>query len=274
MKPTPLTAVIITLVFVGAACQNKVSTTNQATTNQTTTNTYTSNQNTNTAAVTASWSFNGSDWQAYGVPPTCPTPLSVSTPVDLSLASAILYPGQTRGGDYKPHGGFRFDGRQNNQVVVRAPLDAVVYNASRYIEQGETQYLITFINPCGIAYRFDHLLTLSPSMQAIADTLPAAQVDNSATTMITSGAAVKAGDTVATAVGFKNNANVSLDFGLYDLRTKNAASGNATYVSSHGAEYAQHGLCWLDHLTGADAATVKSLPGGDQTSGKTSDYCQ
>lgn len=274
MKLT-LPIILVALFLTGAACTKN-------TVNQNTNQAQTSNTNAvkttptdlSSTAVTVSWSFNGSDWTVSGTPPACPSPLAITSPVDVSLASAILYPGQSRGGNYKPHGGFRFDGKANTAITVRAPLDGVVYNASRYIEAGETQYLITFIHPCGLMYRFDHLLTLSPAMQAVADTLPAAQVDDSRTTNITSGISVKAGDVIATAVGFKKTSNVSVDFGLYDLRSANAAAADATYARSHGAEYDQHAVCWLSLLPTADATKVQSLPAGDQTAGKTSDYCK
>lgn len=254
----------------GAACGKKTATQNTSTVNQSTGTSLANSNDGNTndtpnESTFVSWSFNGTTWQSSGTPPACPDPLTIQTPVDLTTATAILYPGQTRGGNYKPHGGFRFDVALDNEKTVIAPMDAIVYNGSRYIEQGETQYLFTFINPCGIAYRFDHLLTLSPAMQAIAETLPVAQVDNSATTMI-QGKSVKAGDTIATEIGFRNSRNVSVDFGLYDLRKTNGETNG-------GPEFGQHALCWLNNLSSADMATVKALPAGDQKSGKTSDYC-
>lgn len=261
--------VISSLLVVGAACSKDTVNQNTSTVNQgiNTSLENSGGKNANTAQTgssSVSWSFGGSAWQSSGTPPACPEPLTVRTPVDLSTASAILYPGQTRGGNYKPHGGFLFRTAVDNKKTVIAPMDAMVYNGSRYIEQGETQYLFTFIHPCGIAYRFDHLLTLSPAMQAIADTLPPAQVNNSATTMI-KGKRVTAGDILATEIGFRKNRNVSVDFGVYDLRKTNGEKNG-------GAEYGQHGLCWLN-LLGNDMAAAKALPGGDQSAGKTSDYC-
>lgn len=220
------------------------------------------------------WSYDGSDWKASGTPPACPEPLAIQSPVDVSLATAVLYPGQTRGGDYKAHGGIRFDGQKNDAIQVSAPMDAEVYEASRYIERGETQYLFVFIAPCGLMYRFDHLLTLSPAMRAIADTLPEAKPDDSRTTRIQPPVSVKAGDTIATAVGFVSGPNVSVDFGFYDLRKKNIASQNASYAVSHSVDQAQHAICWFDLLPAADAVKVKNLPAGDGVSGKSSDYCQ
>ena len=59
-----------------------------------------------------SWQLGkGNVWQAIGTPPSCPDPLVLASPVNISKVSAILYPGQPRGGAFKPHGAFRF----NNQ---------------------------------------------------------------------------------------------------------------------------------------------------------------
>ena len=221
------------------------------------------------------WTFSQEEWTPSSMPPRCGDPFEVGTPADLSLASAVLYPGQTRGGDYKPHGGLRFDGKKNEDITVRAPFDAMVVNGSRYIEQGETQYLFTFINACGLAYRLDHLLTLSPELQKVADTLPAATQD-SRTTRFEQPITVKKGDVLATAVGFKKTANVSFDFGLYDLRTQNEASRTEAFAKAHmqDKEFGWYGVCWLSWLGGNDRARAEALPAGDQAAGKTSDYCK
>jgi hypothetical protein len=222
----------------------------------------------------AGWKFNGTGWQVSGDAPDCPDPLTVKTPVDINKVSSILYPGQSRGGDYKPHGGFRFDNLETNQVTVTAPMDAQITEASRYIENGEIQYLFEFIAPCGIAYRFDHLLTLSSELQEIASTLPEPKENDSRTTLIKD-ASIKQGDIIATEVGFKNNKNIGVDFGIYDLRFPNEISNNATWAAEHKDEssYAYYGTCWLDLLVEKDSEKVKALPAGDSQSGTTSDYC-
>ena len=68
---------------------------------------------------------------------------------------------------------------------------------------------------------------------------------------------VETGETIATAVGFRQNGspNVSFDFGVYLDK------------------YGKKGLCWLDLLPPEDTASLKALPGGDHQSGKSSDYC-
>ncbi len=223
------------------------------------------------------WQWSGDKWQTNGNPPTCPDPLKFSTaPTDLSKATAVLYPGQSRGNNYKPHGGLRFDKAGDNNVSVKAIMDGVVASGARYIEMGETQYMFTIVNDCGIAYRYDHLLTLSPTFQKLADTLPVAKDNDSRTTNFNDATVIKAGDEIATAVGFSKNHNVSFDLGVYDYRQRNQAAQSTSYVSQHQNFLSQAGyaLCWLDMFSTADSATLKSLPGGDGTAGKTSDYCK
>jgi hypothetical protein len=209
----------------------------------------------------------------------CP---ALVTPIDVMSVTAVLYPGQVRGGDYKPHGGFRMDNAMNNLVNVKAPLDAEVISASRYLEQGEVQYLFEFKTDCGLQFRFDHLQTLSTKLQAIAEKLPVAKVDDSRTTAVTGKISVTAGEIIATAVGIKksldasNRPNVGFDFGLYDTRQKNEASKNPKWVAAHqdDGDQAMYAVCWFDWLPASDAVILKALPGGDGQSGKMSDYCK
>ena len=128
------------------------------------------------------WYDNGTDWVPMSNPPACAEPFTMQPPIDFSRVTSVLYPGQYRGSQYKPHGGFRFDNNNDNNVSVKIPLDAMLIHGSRYGEGGEVQYLFTFVAPCGIMYRFDHLLTLTPKFQAIADTLPQPKEGDSRTT--------------------------------------------------------------------------------------------
>lgn len=227
-----------------------------------------------TQSSSVTWEYEGDSWKAKGNAPACSNPIIFESPVDVSKATSILYPGQTRGGDYKPHGGFRFDGATNNLVNVTVPMDAQVVEGSRYIEQGETQYMFDFENACGIRYRFDHLHTLSPAFQDLADKLPAAKQDDSRTTKINPPVAVSAGQPIATAIGFPKTNNAGVDWGVYDLRSANQASKDATWAADHDTQLAHYAVCWFDMLSPGDAARVASLPAGDQQSGKTSDYCK
>ncbi len=242
------------------------------------TSTASQNEGSNTTnkptASDVTWQFSGSAWTPSSTAPTCNDPLIPTLPVNLESVTSILYPGQTRGGNYKAHGGFRFG--SDNNISVTLPLDASVTEGSRYIESGEVQYMFTFINSCGIAYRFDHLHTLSEKFQTLANQLPEAKVDDSRTTPFNPPVKVTKGEIVATKVGFVNTKNVGVDFGVYDLRTPNAASKNAGFAAAHEnfKQYIFYGTCWLKELPTDISQKVLALPAGDSANGKTSDYCK
>ncbi|GDX17457.1 hypothetical protein LBMAG05_07530 [Actinomycetes bacterium] len=82
------------------------------------------------------------------------------------------------------------------------------------------------------------------------------------------------GEVIATEVGFLNN--VSVDFGVYDMRQKNQASKDPAWASAHSQFPADsYGICWLNSLPQADSLAVKSLPSRDGTkNGQKSDYCK
>lgn len=208
---------------------------------------------------------------------SCPDPI-LQLPIDIDKVSSVLYPGQTRGGNYKPHGGFRLDGSSSNAVEVRAPMNAKLIAGSRYIEQGEEQFLLDFQSSCGVKFRFDHLLTLSPAIQKEVDKLPAAKPDDSRTTNFKDQLSVKTGEVIATAVGFEKTSNVAFDFGVYDARQPNSASKDPTYKAAHpdldNNEQLKYAVCWLDLFAESENDALRALPPADQTSGKTSDYCE
>lgn len=193
----------------------------------------------------------------------CPKPLILQTPVDLSKVTSILYPGQVRGGDFKPHGGFRFDNSKPEEIEVKAPMEAKFVEGSRYIEQGEVQYMFDFQTPCGIRYRFDHLLVLTPKFAKIAESLPKPKENDSRTSRITSELSVITGEVIATAVGFRRNNNTFVDLGVYDLRGKNPYQNPRPYA-----------VCWFDLLPASDSAKIKSLPPADSISGSQSTLCK
>lgn len=221
-----------------------------------------------------SWQMMGDgSYQPSETPPDCATPLILAAPTDLSKVVSVLYPGQSRGGNYKPHGGFRFaDGL--NEVAVTAPLDASVVDASRYLVEGEIQYTFDFVNDCGVKYRLGHLRTLTPTFAALTDGLPPAKEMDSRTTEINPPMAVKQGDEIATAVGLLSAGNAFFDFGVYDLRQFNEASKDTSFQTAHAddQELSWHAVCWFDLLSTADATKVRSLPA--TSPGSQSDYCK
>lgn len=220
------------------------------------------------------WSFDGkSSWYVKGNPPACVSPLIVKPPVNINQVSSVLYPGQVRGGDYKPHGGFRFI-QDDNLVDVVAPMDAYLVQASKHIALGEIQYLMFFINDCGVMYKLDHLRTLTDKYERVFDDFPPPPVGDSRTTEINPRVFVKQGELIGTEIGFRKDNNVFLDFGLYDLRQKNEVSQDPAWVASHPGleEQGEYALCFLNNFKPQQAEILANLPVG-AVEGNESDYC-
>lgn len=220
------------------------------------------------------WAWDGRSWYSLGTAPSCASSLVLPLPVDMSRVTSILYPGQVRG-DYKAHGGFRFDQPgQTTSVNVVAPIAGTLLRASRYLASCEIQYTFDFVNDCGIMFRFGHLRDLAARFQAVADTLPAPIELDSRSTPV-SGVTVAAGEIVGTGVGLRDSArNVFVDYGVYDLRQRNRSSQDPTWLAAHDNDTHAYAVCWFDLLSPADAALVRSLPSADFQMGKTSDYCK
>lgn len=224
------------------------------------------------------WNFNGDSYQPSAKPPDCENPLVIQSPIDSTKATSVLYPGQVRGGDFKPHGGIGVDDAANNELAVKAIRNAYLYQGSRYIEQGAVQYMFDFIDPCGIMYRMDHLATLSPEFQKYADQLPEPKVDDSRTQVFNEHPLIKQGTVIATAVGYSTpTVNAFFDLGVYDLRRPNQASQTEIYKTDQGRiqdkSQSFFAVCWFDLLQGEDKTTVQNLPARDGVNGTISDYC-
>lgn len=211
----------------------------------------------------------------------CPDKVIFDLPIDITKVTSILYPGQIRGGDYKAHGGFRFDSSTPEEIVVTAPIDAKVIAGARYpVYTGDIQYTFDFENDCGIRYRLGHLLTLSPKFQEIAEKFPMPESPDSRTTEVRPAIEIKKGEIIATAVGMtkdgnsKERTNTFLDWGVYDYRQKNEASKNTEWVKKYSYEIYQYAVCWFDWISKEDREKVLSFPSSDSQSGTTSDYCK
>lgn len=218
----------------------------------------------------------GGVWEAEGTPPPCPAQPLLDSPVDLSLVTSILYPGQVRGNAFKPHGGFRFDQQPNNDITVTVPMDAKLSRGTRgrFEGQDEIQYGFEFVAPCGIWYSFGHLRSLSPKFQAFADALPVVTERTQQQLYdIASSPDVKTGEVIATQVGITSTKNVFVELAVLDLRQKNGLTIRPEWAQ-FSDEFDPYGVCWLDLLPADDQAVAKALPGGDSVSGKESDYCK
>lgn len=200
-----------------------------------------------------------------GTAPACKTPYTFEyTPVDLSKVNVIGMPGSYRGYNYKPHGGFRIDSSPDGKIEINMPTDATLVGLKRYFEGNPAtlQYLLTFETDCGIAFRFDHLYTLSPEFQKIAETTPQPSTDTrSDPNAPFKRTKFKAGDSIATAVGFPAIKNFGFDFGVYDYRSRNEISKNSQWAAIHNQfqSLEWYGVCWTDMLPGTDAAKAKLL---------------
>jgi hypothetical protein len=264
---------ILALAIVGAGCKSKQTNTNTSpVTNSAGIEENQNTSDTNTSVTTdVHWDNTENGWMAFGTPPACPDPFVMQSPINLSEATSVLYPGQSRP-DYKPHGGFRFDRAVNNAVSYKSPIDGEIIRGARYFTDGQVQYTFDIVHPCGMMARIGHLLTLTPKFQAIAEQFPPATVGDSRTTRVQPQVKVTVGEEIATHLGVKDNAFA--DLGLFDLRQKNEASKDPAYAAAHGPELEQHAVCWFDNLPAADEATVRALPAGDPKAGKSSDYCK
>jgi prepilin-type N-terminal cleavage/methylation domain-containing protein len=221
------------------------------------------------------WQQTENGWQATATAPDCPAQPMMKMPADVSKVTSVLYPGQTRGGNYKPHGGFRFDNSTDNKITVTAPIDGYLVRGGSYIAEGEVQYTFDAMNNCGVMYRIGHIRELPANLQKIADTWPK-PTSSSATQPISPTVVVKQGDVLATKVGILSENNTFFDWGVYDYRQDNEASKSQAYKTAHPmGELTWYAVCWLDGwLPSSDQATLTKLPAGDPASGKSSDYCK
>lgn len=222
------------------------------------------------------WQQTENGWQATEKAPACPSQPMFKMPADIKKVTSLLYPGQTRGGNYKPHGGFRFDKISDNTVKVTAPMDGYIVKGSRYFAEGtsEVQYTFDVMNNCGVMYRVGHLRELPANLQKLVDAMPQPSA-SSMLQRVEPAVYIKQGDVMATKVGITQDKNTFFDWGVYDYRQTNEASKSTAYKSSHPqGELAWHAVCWFQGwLPAADQAKLRALPAGDPGSGKTSDYC-
>lgn len=245
---------------------------------ETSSNNSTKHQSPSTDSEELIWRQTEKGWEATQKVPMCPTQPMLKLPADLSKVTSVLYPGQTRGGNYKPHGGLRFDTIKDNSVTVTAPIDGYIVRGAQYLAEGttEVQYTFDVMNNCGIMYRVGHLRVLPANLQKLADTWPAPSA-SSATQQVSPAVYVKQGDVLATKVGITSDSNTFFDWGVYDYRQENEASKSSAYQTAHAQdkELSWHAVCWLkDWLPAAEQTKLAALPAGDPSSAKNSDYCK
>ncbi len=216
------------------------------------------------------WHYSENEWKPNGKPPECPPYIEFQLPVDRKLVSSILYPGQVRGGDFKPHGGFRTDGA-SGPIKVSAPMEGYVVDVARFYDEFGIHYMFDIQNPCGIMYRLGHLGEVPQKLEALFEKQTEIKTGDSRTFEVEP-LFIEMGETIA----INTQQGSGFDWGVYDLRKENTAVQDPLFRKEHADEPAQayHALCWLDLLPPEDQTFVKSLPAADGISGKNSAYCK
>ena len=226
------------------------------------------------------WRFDGKEWISQGSVPQCPSPLiSTGELLDFSKVLSIVQPGQIRGGSYKPHAGLRWSefGGVVKGISIKAPFDGEIVAASQYISEGNYQFTINIIHPCGIMLRLGHLLEPSDSIKKILSTIPPA-IENDSRENFLSGTFIKKDQLIASEVGMvppasPDSLGTFMDLGIVDLRKKNSAL-DSSFKSNADIKYALYSVCWYEgnYFSDSDRARVLNLPfsNGDATS----DYCK
>lgn len=273
-----LLIILVVVAVLGLVGWKVYSTKNKDSAKSTSSSSQSSGETTDEEPDTFIWQQTATGWQATETAPECPKQPMLKMPADLSKVTSLLYPGQTRGGNYKPHGGFRFDSSTDNAITVTAPISGYIVRGGSYHAEGTTEIQYTFdvMNNCGVMFRLGHLRELPTNLQKIADTWPA-PTSSSATQNVNPPVYVKQGDVMANKVGLITEKNTFFDWGVYDYRSENEASKAQAYQAAHPQpELAWHAVCWFQDgwLQSSDQTTLAGLKPGDPASAKKSDYCK
>lgn len=221
------------------------------------------------------WQWDGDAWRVAGNAPACEDPLAIGAPIDMTRVSSRLYPGQVRGTDFKPHGGLAIDDATDTAATIYAIRDARLVRVAHYLQDGTEQYLLDFVDDCGVMFRYDHLARVTPDISKYTDRLEAKEGDSRTTEV--DGLTVQKGAAIATAIGLPGN--VFFDLGVYDLRRQNEASKTELYKTDplriDDKEQSFYAVCWFDLLPPVDRAIANALPTrANDKEGAVSDYCQ
>lgn len=203
----------------------------------------------------------------------CSSTPRILLPVEYTSIFSLSYPGIERDGSYITTSRLKLKS-STNEVKLYLPFKAQLVEGSRYLEQGETQYMLSFETVCKFRVTYDHLSVVALEFLDDISRLP---VQSSTTKSLVkiSGKEYDSGAVVATRAGFVVANNTFFDFGLYNDNSVNTISGdNAWSISPlHKSDNATHGICWVNYLSGADKANVETILQPDPIT-KTGDYCK
>ena len=203
----------------------------------------------------------------------CSTSPKLSLPVESSSISTLTYPGLERDGAYVTTSRLKLKS-STNEVRILLPLKARLVGASRYLEQGETQYMLSFETSCKYKISYDHLSVVALEFLDDISKLPD-QSANTKSLVKIAGKEYDPGAVVATRAGYVITNNTFFDFGLYNSNSVNSISKDSVWAKNalHQSEDATHGVCWLDYLSTPDKANIEPTLQADPLS-KTGDYCK
>ena len=197
--------------------------------------------------------------------------MEFKSPIDLSKAYAILYPGQIRGksiADYKAHGGFLL----KESTEVHVPFDGYVMQGARFLQNGTIQYGFEIVSECGIMMRFGHLYKLPAKFQELAEKMrPAVEMDSRTTDLRPY--AVPSAKESSSRPKSVFPANLA-GLGPIDIRQNESAKDSA-YRKAHKFRGDTTTMPSVGSTISPQTNSgSRKRPGGDGKMGKTSDYCK
>ena len=210
-----------------------------------------------TTAGLVTWEYYPDEdiWRSSRTPPPCPK-MEFKSPIDLSKAYAILYPGQIRGksiADYKAHGGFLL----KESTEVHVPFDGYVMQGARFLQNGTIQYGFEIVSECGIMMRFGHLYKLPAKFQELAEKMrPAVEMDSRTTDLRPY--AVPSAKESSSRPKSVFPANLA-DWGPLIFGRTNRQRFRISQGAQIPRRYDNYALCWLDYLP-ADEQWVAKAP--------------
>ena len=229
------------------------------------------------------------EWTPSSTPPKC-GPLEEMfdvLPIGVTIVDTFTPPGRPGGNGsyYIAHGHLRSNNTPHDQIEVKFPAEGFsLYAANRrvedyYIEEKETntrrhivddeeQVKLTFHHPCGIAVTIAHLAQVTDRWAEIIKDVPVFTNDSRVTFMPSGKYFVESGEVLAHAIGHATN--TYLDFGVYDLRSKNDSAERLARDWPEYVSVVSHGICWAG-LFGPEVQQL--LEGKAADSDATSDFC-
>ena len=219
-------------------------------------------------------------WESNSSPPECGDIDELFTifPVGINNLTQFARPGRLGTGNYDDavyiaHGALRTDNSSHAEQPVKFPAkgfslaSAAQRFESRYSDLAQIK--LEFIHPCGLQVRIDHLNSLTDKWSEILKDLPLNEDSSSRITFFPQGVHfVSDGELLSYGIGHPTN--VYLDFGVYDLRSKNNVH---EYIFNEWPEYigqGDYGICWVGLFGSEIESVLQSLPPGANPD---SDYC-